>query len=197
MSFLLAVTLLLSSSLPVFAAEQNNVLKLTPNITQEQKDRFNDWVGYNNNVQEFFVKEGAENVLTESEYELLNTCLSITNENIEAADFKSGEAFIITPEQEEYYGSISTRAYHEGVTKVDFHWWGVTIYLSKSTINNFGDGLSIASIFIPHPVISAVASISGFVEGKFPGGVAFDVTFANLATMSSNPLKAISNLRWQ
>lgn len=69
------------------------------------------------------------------------------------ADLESSEVSIITPDQEKYSNLRlkATKArkhskYHHGVTKVDFHWWGVTVYLSKTTIKYMGRGATIAGI---------------------------------------------------
>ena len=64
--------------------------------------------------------------------------------------------------------------FKEGVTKVVFHWWGVTVYLSRSTVRWLGLGITIAGIWIPEAVVTKVLATLGVVAQSCPGGIRFD-----------------------
>lgn len=200
-SLLLSLVLVFSLSVPALAADQsnNNTLSETPALTQQQKELLNEWVGYDDSTKEFSIKEGAKATLSESDYTLLNTCITVTNSNLKKADFSSGEVFVVSPEQE---GQEISLYYSEGVTKIEFHWWGATIYLSKSTINLIGAGVSIGGIWVPEPIVSKVLATLGVVVALCPGGIAFDYNYILAGITSLIPgtdivFSAISNVRWQ
>ena len=90
MAFMLVTMMMFSSTISAFAAEKENTLKATPILSQEQINTFNEWVTYDDKANQFLVKTGAKDALGQSDYELLNKCLSITNSNIAMADFASG-----------------------------------------------------------------------------------------------------------
>jgi hypothetical protein len=67
-----------------------------------------------------------------------------------------------------------TPFFTEGVTKVEAHWWGISVYLSKTTVQAIGGGIAIGGIWIPEPVVSKVLATLGVVVALCPGGIAFD-----------------------
>lgn len=170
-------------------------------MSHEQKNTLNEWVTYDDEAKQFLVKIGAKNALGQSDYELLNKCLAVTNSNIARADFTSGEVFVVSPEDEGTTGSLAAR-FNEGVTKIAFHWWGATIYLSKTTINVIGAGASIGGIWIPEPVVSKILSTLGVAVALCPGGIVFDYNYitagiGKLVPGMSIVFPAVSNIRWQ
>lgn len=56
------------------------------------------------------------------------------------------------------------------------YWWGLRIGLSKNTVNNIGSGVTIAGIWIPHPVVKGVVATLGVIIGRCPGGIVFNST---------------------
>ena len=201
MAFMLVTMMTFSSTISAFAAEKENTLNATPILSQEQINTFNKWVTYDDEANQFLVKTGAKDALGQSDYELLNKCLAITNSNIAMADFASGEVFVVSPENERTTALLA-RSYNEGVTKIDFHWWGATIYLSKTTIHVIGAGVTIGGIWIPEPVVSKILSTLGVVVTLCPGGIAFDYNYvaagiSNLVPGMSIFFPAVSNMRWQ
>lgn len=200
-SFALAAIMVFSTGTSALAAEKNNTLKETPMLSESKKASLNEWVTYDTTSNEFMIKEGAKGVLEDTDYTLLESCLEITNSNIAMADFSSGEVFVVAPENEGG-AHIAAARYSEGVTKIDFHWWGATIYLSKTTINLIGGGVTIGGIWIPEPVVSKILSTLGVVIALCPGGIAFDYNYIAAGISSLVPgmsilFPAVSNIRWQ
>lgn len=201
MAFMLLTMMIFSSTISAFAAGKENTLKTTPILSQAQINDFNEWVTYDDESNQFLVKTGAKDILEQSDYELLDKCLAVTNSNIAMADFSSGEIFVVSPEDEGRAISLAAR-YNEGVTKIVFHWWGATIYLSKTTINVIGAGVSIGGIWIPEPVVSKILSTLGVVVALCPGGIVFDYNYIAAGIGSLVPgmsifFPAVSNIRWQ
>jgi hypothetical protein len=201
MAFMLITMMMFSSTTTVFAAEKANTLKETPTLSQTQKNTLNEWVTYDDEANKFLIKTGAQDALAQSDYALLNECLAVTNSNIAMADFSSGEVFVVSP-QDEGRTEFAVASFNEGVTKIDFHWWGATIYLSKTTINLIGAGVSVGGIWIPEPLVSKILSTLGVAVALCPGGIAFDYNYikagiGELIPGSKLIFPAVSNIRWQ
>lgn len=195
------VAIMFSSTINAFAAEKENVLKETPTLNQEQITTFNKWVTYDSNTNQFLAKVGAEDALGQSNYKLLSKCLAITNSNIAMADFTTGEVFVVSPE-DEGITALSMRSFNEGVTKIDFHWWGATIYLSKTTLRTIGSGISIGGLWMPEPVVSKIVGTLGIIVSLSPGGIAFDYNYIAAGINKLVPgttllYSAVRNVRWQ
>ena len=203
--------MVLSLSVTAFAADssidtskQVSALEGAPVLSQKQKARLNDWVIYDETTAQFLPVDGAEGALDKEEYSLLILCITTANKNLAKADFVSGEVSIVLPEQENFssFQTQSSRAYSEGVTKIEFHWWGATIYLSKTTINYIGGGIAIGGIWVPEPIVSKILATLGVIGTLVPGGIAFDYNFilagigALLPGMSIT-FPAVTNVRWQ
>lgn len=206
LSFILTLSIGMGLSVPTFASENitreqpRNTIESTPFITETQKNRLNEWVDYNENTKQFFIKSNANKVISEKDYSLLENSISITNQNIAKADFSTNQIVVISPKNES--PKISTRAFKEGVTKIEFHWWGATIYLSKSTINVIGGGVAIGGIWIPEPLVSKILSTLGVGIALCPGGIAFDYNYIaagiNVLIPGSQLIfSAVRNVRWQ
>ena len=198
-SLLLSLALVAGLAIPAFAAE-SNVVKTVPTLSQEKKEELTKWVSYDDEDTRFVIKEGAKQVLTPSDYSLLNYYINTTNTNISRADFSTGEVFVVSPENETVHNA--TRGYNEGVTKIEFHWWGATIYLSRTTVIAIGAGVTIGGIWVPEAVVSKILATVGAVVALCPGGIAFDYNYiaagiSNLVPGMSIIFPAVSNFRWQ
>lgn len=66
--------------------------------------------------------------------------------------------------------------FKNGSNYVHVYWWGLRIGLSKNTVNNIGSGVTIAGIWIPHPVVKGVVATLGVIIGRCPGGIVFNST---------------------
>ena len=205
-SFILMLSIGMSLSVPVFASENitgelsSNTIESTPVITETQKNHLKGWVDYNEDTKQFFIKGNANKALSEKEYSLLENSISITNKNIAKADFSTNQIVVVSPENEN--SQISSRAYTEGVTKIEFHWWGARIYLSKTTVNLIGGGVTIGGIWVPEPIVSKILATLGVVVAFCPGGIVFDYNYiaAGINTLvpgSQLIFSAVSNIRFQ
>lgn len=205
-SFALALILTCSLSTTAFAANnasEKATLQETPTLSNAQIDRLNDWVSYDEKEKQYTINTAAKEKLSNEDYSLLNTCITITNSNLSNIDLSSDEVSVVSPENESNSIAIGARAKHsEGVTKMKLHWWGATIYLSKTTINRVGAGVAIGGIWIPEPVLSKVLSTLGVVASLVPGGIVFDYNYIaaginQFVPGSSLVFSAVSNIRWQ
>lgn len=210
-SLFLSLVMVLSLSATAFAADYTSVdpddfatLKETPALTESQKSEMNRWVSYDSDNNQFLIKDGAHEVLDEADYALLNRCIAVTNSNLSRADFSSGEVSVATPDDENFTSGLlkAPRKYSEGVTKIVFHWWGASIYLSKTTINLIGGGVAIGGIWVPEPVVSKVLATLGVIGTLCPGGIAFDYNYIAAGISSLVPgmsifFPAVRNIRWQ
>ena len=66
--------------------------------------------------------------------------------------------------------------YKEGISDVTFHWWGMTIYLSKTLANKaLAAGITLGGIWIPSKVIASVGAMLGLSDKEFyKGGIWID-----------------------
>lgn len=196
---ILSMVLVFTISIPALAAE-NKTLNTVPPLSQEEKVALNQWVSYSDDNMQYVIKSGAKSALSDEEYRVLSHYITVTNSNISKADFSTNEVFIVAPEEEFQY--VNARAYNEGVTKIEFHWWGASIYLSKTTIMTIGAGITIGGIWIPEGVVTKILATVGVVIALCPGGIAFDYNYiaagiSNLVPGMSILFPAVSNIRWQ
>ncbi|MGG2109100.1 hypothetical protein ABFY60_01275 [Lysinibacillus pakistanensis] len=65
-------------------------------------------------------------------------------------------------------------SYVEGVSKIDVHWWGLKIYMSKTLVNKaLFAGVTLGGIWIPSKVIASIGVAFGLTD-VYPGGIWFD-----------------------
>lgn len=202
---LLSITMTSSIATTGFASEitpKNNTIKETKLINEKDVlEKLDNFVCYDNATKSFSIKDGAKESLTDKEYETLSNCIKTTNYNISIADFSTGEVNVVSPTGEKSQ-SISDRSYNEGVTKIDFYWWGAAIYLSKSTIQYASGGIAIAGIWIPEPVVSKIVASVGVIGSLCPGGIYFEYNYIKagitfLASGMNIGFSGVQNIRFQ
>lgn len=72
---------------------------------------------------------------------------------------------------------VNRATFIDGVTKVEAHWYGFRVWLSKDTVRGIGGGVGIGALWIPEPLVSKIlASLGGAVAAFAPGGVVFNYT---------------------
>lgn len=128
----------------------------------------------------FYLEGNAKKILNETELKIVENHITLANENINSL----GDNFI----KENNYASVlytndnnpilSRANFKEGITKVEFHWWGLQVYASKSYINACGGAMSIGTVYIPEPVVTKIVATLGGVMGMCPGGIKFKYSFA-------------------
>jgi len=139
------------------------------------------YVSFDENNMEYKISDDAKDDLTESELQYLQTKVSETNittrsielsEN-ESIDFKDN-AVEVTQNIDSGGTTLRAASYKEGINQVKVYWWGVRVWLSKTTVNTIGAGITIGGIWIPEPFVSKVLATVGAVIGISPGGVVFN-----------------------
>ena len=189
-------------------SDKENLSNALPELTVAQKREMDNWVAYDNTTRQFYIKDGAREKLGKGNYELLSRYLMVTNSSLLKADLNGGEIEVLTPSQDAEGRDApsvfarSRRRFSEGVTKIVFHWWGATIYLSKTTINFLGGGVAVGGIWILEPVVSKILSTLGVAGTLCPGGIAFDYNYvaAGIGTLAPGMsifFPAVRNIRWQ
>ncbi|HLQ83109.1 MAG TPA: hypothetical protein VK121_04620 [Pseudogracilibacillus sp.] len=193
-SFLSAVILLPSVFMPydnfVNAEGENGEESVTADsevLDEELIKKLNDYVSLNGNLKYTVDKKEAKENLSEEEYDILIDTVDNTNKEIKeideseknvnnSDDITVEEIEYVDPKKEDFNSNKNRLAYKEGVTKLETHWWGLRVYLSKTSVEMISGGVAIGGIWVPEPTVSKVLSTLGIVAGTFvPGGVVFDL----------------------
>jgi len=187
-----------------------NDLKDYPDLSDSEKEKLDSWVKYDNDSLTFSIKVDAEKALTSSEYKALEECIEASNYNISCADFSTGEVSVESSlDSSNDNSKISLmsakkakKKFINGVNKVEFHWWGVRVYVSRDRIRHIANGAMIGGIWIPELVASKVTATLGVLYSNCPGGVRFDFNYIKGGIKSiKNPakilVKSIENVRFQ
>lgn len=150
-----------------------------------------------------FDEAAASKILSASEMQKVKDQVRETNEQIQrtleavkGADqysiYTTGNVLVVADSATGSSPSIGSRTtYHEGVTKVEFGWSGIKIYLSKTTLNNIGTGANIAGLFVSNALVSTALGLLGIFGGVAPGGIVIESNLAELA------LLRIGKVYWQ
>ncbi|PKR82493.1 hypothetical protein [Heyndrickxia camelliae] len=139
---------------------------------QEELSKLSSYVVLNEESLRYEIKEEAKQSLTDDEFNFLYSSVNTTNEQLNENTEVSLENLVI-PSNEQVLDHNNLE-YKNGVTKLEWHWWGLRVYLSKNTINYASGGVAIGGIWIPEPIISKVLSTLGVLGTFVPGGVRFD-----------------------
>lgn len=166
------------------SANEINSNQVQENIDIEKLDTY---VSLDEDSLEYQIDSEAQNKLSEDEYLFLTERVKETNSqlnDIVLADNESmqveGKKVTITQtvsSKDTNSSNVSLRsAFSEGVNKIEKYWWGYRVWLSKTTINNIGDGITFAGFFFPEQFLARVINASGFLLGKAPGGIVFNTS---------------------
>lgn len=195
-----ALVTILSTVTPTLSAEasENTSQSLKQDILQKdfslsgQQDvilskhemiKFSEYVDLDNNF--YVLNDKAAVELTSVEYDKLELIISHANRMIqEFNDLAGAEEFeieILSPQESlsQLTGNqfmMAKAGYIEGVTKVEFHLWGVKILLSKTDANKAATfGIGVAGIWMSSKIITTIALGLG-VSGTqlIPGGIWID-----------------------
>lgn len=164
-----------------FNLEKNDYFTLSHTQIQE----FDKYVTLNSETLEFVIIDGAELELNDKEYALLQERLYETNATLSSINLGVNETAILTDETvvisqytqplEDGYATYSR--FKEGINRLEVHWWGYRIFLSKTTLHYIGGGLTLGGIWIPEPLISKIAASAGVIISFAPGGIVFNTNF--------------------
>lgn len=204
-AFALSALLIYAPSFHALAAENNPKNSDSTVVSEETIRRLNPWIFYNDEENRYEMKAGSEEALDLNDFKLANQYLSAANASLDQVDITDTSVTILAPE-DEYKQSTPSRkaraAFHEGITKMEFHWWGARIYLSRTTIQFLGAGTTIGGIWIPEPLVSKILASLGAVITTCPGGIVFDYNYMKAGIQMLSPaigliFPAVSNIRWQ
>ena len=160
-------------------------------VNQEKIDteKLDSYVSFDQNSLNYKIDSTAKSELNEYEYNYLINQVEETNNVLSKVNLKSNESLStdidsVTITQFESTGNSqdsdvalrSRSKYREGITQVKVYWWGVRVWLSKTTISYIGGGIAIGGIWIPEPVVSKVVSSLGVVVSLVPGGIVFNTS---------------------
>lgn len=128
--------------------------------------------------------------------EAISQALQDSNDSDEISVTTTSNKVIFTETSETYisHSHQSSRAksrYKEGVSKVEFTWSGLRIYISRTDINHLGNLVLGNSIKIPNGIGQLVSAALGFTAGRLPGGIVFESTIPDLIFLR------ITNIRFQ
>lgn len=177
-------------------------------ISEEVKDKVDPFITLVSTTYVLDI-ERDKMALTADELIQVNTQLEVANSKVKAIlnqassdrEFVSIDTKKITVSPEPI--SNATSRYREGVTKVEWYWWGARVFVSRSMVNRSGAVMSIAGILIPEAISKAILSVLGVVMGKVPGGYKFDsnawILGGSMLILHNSVLAmhGISNIRWQ
>lgn len=92
----------------------------------------------------------------------------------------------------------AAKKYVNGINKVDYHWWGATVYISRNTLIAAGAGVSIGGLWIPEPIISKALGSLGIALGataSITGGIKFDFRWVGITPVTA--WMAVRNVSFQ
>lgn len=201
-SSLIAVAILSSMIAPnSFAASPNETQKLPlpqQETSQQQLDEtyfyensslYNQYIVFNSQQQKYTLTDDAKLKLDPQVFEALENQLIQTNSFIKETvinNSESDEIVFSNPQQPQLTETLNNTGivtmaakYKEGVNKIVYHWWGTSVYVSKTRINNIGAGVTIGGIWMPASLLKPIISSLGVVLGKVPGGIIFDRVYVS------------------
>lgn len=176
--------------------DQDSISSVTDSV-RWKADRF-IWLS----GDQFTISPSASNYLSDSEMLQVELSIQTANEQIRVAqadpnleETTSHKVVTFTevsgPEISDTDGDDVSPYFREGKTAVNFHWWGVRFYYSKTTVQWIGAGVTVGGLWIPEPFVSKVLGSLGAVSTLTPGGIWFDLGYDQLATISTNPFGII------
>lgn len=155
-------------------------------LSEEQKNRLDKYV-FLDASNHFKIDENASFELSDFEYNLLKNKVSETNATIDSIKLSSNEYKVVSQDSITVFQEVkdvkrssfafrSISEYQEGENAIRFYWWGARIWLSKTTVNFIGAGITIGGVWVPEPIVSKILSTVGVVIGLCPGGIVFNYT---------------------
>lgn len=146
--------------------------------------------------ERFVLDVSAGSVLTAEEIDQVRALLAGTNTQLDSLQRKGTPLVpVLTSPGSATSDEIQAFAFKEGVTKVEAHWYGLRVWVSRTTLGVVGGGVGIAGIWIPEPIVSKVVATIGIAVGTFaPGGVVFNYTPVSVPGF---PAGAVWGVEWQ
>ncbi|WP_414054873.1 hypothetical protein ACMGE6_12465 (plasmid) [Macrococcus equi] len=179
-----------------------NANEVTP--TQQDILKYDKYVSEDTVNNKFFINSNGDELNT-FEKQKLQSFLDYANNQLAVSKLKVGINIISEPTvtndniNNNQTSPFVNRAvkYKNGVTKVDFNWGYVRVYLSRDTLQYISGGIAIGGIWFPEPFVSKVISTLGVASGlAAKGGIRFDIKVTDLPKLTRG-IPAFSNVHWQ
>lgn len=157
----------------------DSIVDDVPTIDGQSITEFDKYVTFDSETNAYYINRLAQVNLTPQTLEELTQIVDANNV-IRASVLQNNTKNNVDVSKEGIVTITSKNDYDlrfkEGKNAVKAYWWGLRVWLKKSTVNNMGTGVTIAGIWIPHPVVKGVVATAGVLIGKAPGGIVFNYT---------------------
>lgn len=182
----LAVALVVTP-LSIVTQEKVNFAKANEsNITTEKTEinrinKLDKFVKFDKQNMKFYYSNSDK--LERVDLEYLNTKINEANDrlskikitNKEQIHYSSNKVVVTTKPKLDPNNPFR---YAEGIDAIDFYWWGMDIWLSKTTLNRaIKTGVIIGGIVIAKHKVLAALQILGVWGGPIPGGIYMKVHY--------------------
>lgn len=181
----LCINVGLSPAVTVKADEPAKMLESdSRTLSEEQINRLDKYVSLDD-LNHFVIDEKASSDLSNFEYDLLKTKVAEANTKIDSIKLAQNEHTVVSQDSVTVVQEVSElnnssfafrSTFKEGKNAVQLYWWGARVWLSKSSVNFIGAGITIGGIWVPEPFVSKILATVGVVIGLCPGGIVFNYT---------------------
>ncbi len=175
----------LAGSTTAQAATTHSSVKGAPASTQDSLQRKADAYVTLQGTK-FVVSPDARGKLTAAEHAKVTSLVAEANARLASASASRSASSTMTVMPATKTVTVTQRvaqptskvsaAFREGVNRVEVRWYGLRVYLSKTTVQVLGGGVAIGGIWVPEPVVSKILATVGVVVALCPGGIAFNWT---------------------
>lgn len=189
--------LLLASPSHAFATSNESVEELAPELIS----RANPFVRLDGTTFVFDVSSAKSSLSAEEIYRvqnqicLANAQISETLNSIDHANtvvYTSDNMIVVAESTIDSPHVLRATAYHEGVDKVEYGWFGVRIFISRSTLRTaVKSGATIGGIFVSNVIAKTALAMLGIASDYIPGGIVIESNLVEAV------LLRIGKIYWQ
>ncbi|WP_271399385.1 hypothetical protein [Salinicoccus roseus] len=137
-------------------------------MSKELIEKADSYVYVNNNNEFVFAEKLASEKLNGQEIEKVKQQVSMTNDLLEGHRGEYSVQGNVLSNQESMQEGMVTYSTSEGINKIETYWWGVKLWLSKSTVRSV---LNVGSAGGGAYIGGAVGGVPGAVAGAAAGQI--------------------------
>lgn len=164
----------------------NSIKNTSINFAGYSIDQISPYIQFDRNNSKYFLTDEGKSILpvevilqvekTLNEQNQVRSETILENSNKDGVEIveKPNGVLEVVPEDDSMDNMLR---YKNGVTKIDFYWWGSRVYISKSDLNNLNSMIIIGNKVIPSKIITTALSFVGVAAKSSPGGIVFDTSF--------------------